>query len=199
MRLTVSLVFLIGLWSGTAKLLAAQDDGQNESRISANPEGDPSTLMDKGSNDTAGDWEDEESKWESFRRNITALIESLDDSLQEDYDQAMTTEGPTTTIGSPDATTAGKDLNNTWSEIDRTTKRSAATTTTTYHAAPKSLILSLQPAECVELRRLPSSASMAEFLAEPGVSLNISCLTRIPHEWSSNARGYDPNQQLKVK
>ena len=178
-------------------------------------EEDPRGLEDGGGNSSA--IPAEENKWESYRRNLTALLESLDVSLAHEEDEVKEVATTTTTSTSTEVsstqvstTTAPGASSSTegdshWPEVTTPLGAASSTATTKRSASwtprEKSLVLSVQPAECVELRRVPDGGGQGgetDFVAEPGASLNISCLTRIPHEWSSNAGDFDPNRQVKV-
>ncbi len=62
----------------------------------------------------------------------------------------------------------------------------------------KELLLSVQASECEALTRYHFDSRVATFAAELGASVNLSCLSKAPHEWVSNAQAFDPDTQLQA-
>jgi len=80
-----------------------------------------------------------------------------------------------------------------------------------FPAEGKALILSVHPSECSSLKLLGGNGDGRVFLdpdggvsppptfaAEPGAALNVTCLTRAPHEWRSTAKDFQPENQITV-
>ena len=62
--------------------------------------------------------------------------------------------------------------------------------------------MAVQPSECsglklLELDDLGNDDDILAYSTESGGSVNVSCLSRYPHEWISTAEGFDPVNQIR--
>ena len=136
---------------------------------------------------------------ENYLKNVSAL---LDDLEGEEKHEATT----------PTSFSATADYMSTEPYDPREAMATAKTEPTVQQNLPKRkkhISLAVRPSECAEFKRWPDQEEEEEmenlvtkdaefFQAEAGVSVNISCLSRAPHQWWSSAPGFQPDVVQKA-
>ncbi len=192
----------------TVRVVEHHEAGDEENSVT---ESTPTGQEGSGNLISTDNYEAEaHNKWRGHLENLTALLDAIDDDGGGESGKRPPTSDNEN----------GSETHSSTLELSTTTKRSVSPPPPpkpsppystdlpppppprrpqwTVSPAPKSLILAVQPEECVEFGRLPGGGA-SDFVAEPGAALNVSCLTRVPHEWSSTAASFEPDRQVKVQ